>query len=237
MSRGLGGEQVEGRQAVRELLRAGKRRVDELWLAEGRDDAAILAEITDLAREARVRVQTVPRGRLEAAALSEAPQGVLAKAAPVQEVPLSKLCGGRPFLVAVDGVTDPGNLGAILRSAEVAGATGVVLPRHRAVHITPTVAKAAAGAIEYLPMCLVGGLPTALRRLEELGVWVVGLDADAERPLQDLPVHDEAVCLVFGAEGRGLSRLVRERCGALASIPLAGQLNSLNVGAAAAVAC
>jgi len=237
MSRGLGGEQVEGRQAVRELLRAGKRRVDELWLAEGRDDAAILAEITDLAREARVRVQTVPRGRLEAAALSEAPQGVLAKAAPVQEVPLSKLCGGRPFLVAVDGVTDPGNLGAILRSAEVAGATGVVLPRHRAVHITPTVAKAAAGAIEYLPIAVVAGMPAALADLVERGVWVVGLDAEGTTSVDDLPVADQPVALVLGAEGKGLGRLVRQRCDVLAAIPQHGTIESLSVAGAAAVAC
>src|ERR1700741_2495403 len=175
MSRGLGGNQVEGRQAVRELLRAGKRRVDEVWLADGMDTSAILAEITDLAREARVPVRTVPRARLDATALSEAPQGVLAKAAPLPETPLAKLCSVAgapparrpPFLIALDGVTDPGNLGAILRSAEVAGATGVVLPRHRAVHVTPTVAKAAAGAIEYLPMAVVGGLPAAVARLRD----------------------------------------------------------------------
>jgi 23S rRNA (guanosine2251-2'-O)-methyltransferase len=237
MSRGLGGQQVEGRQAVRELLRAGRRKVHEVWLAEGMDESAILAEIEDLAREDRVPLRMVPRGRLEAAAQSEAPQGVLAKAAQVQEVELAKLCKGRPFLIALDGVTDPGNLGAILRSAEVAGATGVVLPRHRSVHITATVAKAAAGAIEYLPIAVVGGLPAALAELSAAGVWVVGLDADGTTPIDDLSVADQPVALVLGAEGRGLGRLTRQRCEVLAAIPRHGQIESLSVSGAAAVAC
>jgi 23S rRNA (guanosine2251-2'-O)-methyltransferase len=235
--RGLGGDQVEGRQAVRELLRAGKRRVQEVWLADAMDEAAILAEIVDLAREARVPVRTVPRGRLDAAAQSDAPQGVLAKATPIKEVELAALCTDRPFLVVLDGVTDPGNLGAILRSAEVAGATGVVLPRHRAVHITPTVAKAAAGAIEYLAIAVVPGLPAALADLRERAVWVVGLDAGGTTPVDQLAVADDAVALVLGAEGRGLGRLVSQRCDVLATIPQHGHIESLSVASAAAVAC
>ena len=237
MSRGLGGNQVEGRQAVRELLRAGKRRVDEVWLADGMDTSAILAEISDLALEAKVPLRTVTRARLDGAAQSEAPQGVLARAAPLKETPLAKLCEGRPFLVAIDGVTDPGNLGAILRSAEVAGATGVVLPRHRAVHVTPTVAKAAAGAVEYLAMAVVAGLPAALGELSDKGVWVVGLDAEGPTAIDDLTVADQPVALVLGAEGRGLSRLARQRCEVLASIPQHGHVESLSVASAAAVAC
>ena len=137
----------------------------------------------------------------------------------------------------VDGVTDPGNLGALLRSAECAGVTGVVLPRHRAVHVTPTVTKAAAGAVEYLPMALVGGLPTAIRQLQQAGIWVVGLDAAGDQPLFDLRLAADPVALVLGAEGEGLSRLVRERCDAVANIPLKGRIDSLNVAAAGALAC
>ena len=139
-----------------------------------------------------------------------------------------------PFLVALDGVTDPGNLGALLRSAECAGVTGVVLPRHRATHVTPTVTKAAAGAIEHLPMAVVGGLPSALLQLRDQGVPVLGLDGAGDRSLfdLDLPV-DGPICLVLGAEGRGLSRLVRQRCDELVAIPLLGHLASLNVAAAA----
>ena len=139
--------------------------------------------------------------------------------------------------MAVDGVTDPGNLGALLRSAECAGATGIVLPRHRAVHITPTVTKTAAGAVEHLAFAVVGGLPTALQDLRRQGVWVVGLDGEGDTPLWRLPAADGPIALVLGAEGAGLSRLVRQRCDAIASIPLRGTLSSLNVAAAAAVAC
>lgn len=237
MTRGVGGEQIEGRQAVRALLRAGRRRVQEVWLAQGIDESAIVAEIEDLAREARVPVRSVPRGRIDSAARSEAPQGVLARAVALPEVALEKLVKPGAFLVALDGVTDPGNLGAVLRSAEVAGATGVVLPRHRAAHITPTVAKAAAGAIEYLPIAVVAGLAGALAELAGKGVWSVGLDAEATTAIDDVAVTEEPVALVFGAEGRGLSRLVRQRCDVLAAIPQRGQVESLSVASAAAVAC
>jgi 23S rRNA (guanosine2251-2'-O)-methyltransferase len=235
--RNLGGEQVEGRQAVRALLRAGRRRVKELWIAQGIDESAIVAEIEDLAREARVPTKSVPRGRLDAAARTDAPQGVLAHAAPLPEANFDALTKGTPFLVVLDGVTDPGNLGAILRSAEVAGATGAVLPRHRAVHVTPTVAKAAAGAIEYLPIAVVPGLPAALADLVDKRVWTVGLDAEGDQSVDDLTVADDSVALVLGAEGRGLSRLVRQRCDVLASIQQHGRTESLSVASAAAVAC
>lgn len=239
--RGLGGEQVEGRQAVRELLVAGRRRVREVLVASDVDDMGPLHDIAELALAEGVPVREVTRRRLAAEARTEAPQGVIARAAPLVDVDLDDLAapqaGRPPFLLAVDGVTDPGNLGALLRSAECAGVTGVVLPRHRTVHVTPTVTKAAAGAVEHLPMALVGGLPSAIRRLRELGVWVLGLDAAGERPLFDLPLRDEPVCLVLGSEGAGLSRLVRQRCDLVVRIPLLGNLASLNVAAAGALAC
>lgn len=240
---GLGGEQVEGRQAVRELLLAGRRKVREVWLLAEQDPSDILEDIIELAEAERVPVRQVSRGKFFAEARCEAPQGVLAKAAPLPESLLDELARTRagsppPFLVCVDGVTDPGNLGALLRSAECAGATGIVLPRHRAVHVTPTVTKTAAGAVEHLPFAIVGGLPTALHDLRRAGVWIVGLDGDGTTPLWDLPAAaDGPLALVLGAEGTGLSRLVRQRCDAIASIPLNGSLSSLNVAAAAAVAC
>lgn len=242
--RGVGGEQVEGRQAVRELLLAGRRRTREVLVApgeSGRLDAA-LADIVELARDLRVPVREVSRARLAAAARTDAPQGVVALADPLPEADLDDLATARgpageaPFLVALDGVTDPGNLGAVLRSAECAGATGVVLPRHRAAHVTPTAAKAAAGAVEHLPIAVVPGLPAALERLKAAGLWVVGLDAGGDTPLAGLPVAADPVVLVLGAEGTGLSRLVRQRCDLLAAIPLRGRLASLNVAAAAAIA-
>jgi 23S rRNA (guanosine2251-2'-O)-methyltransferase len=235
---------------VRELLLANKRRVKDVWLVEDVEPAPILDDILELAAEARVNVRRVSRTQLDHNARSDAPQGILAHAAPIPEVDLDRLAqpgpsgrgsgerdGRVPFLIAVDGITDPGNLGALLRTAECAGATGVVLPRHRAAHVTPTVAKSAAGAVEHLPMALVSGMPSALSRLKELGVWTVGLDGAGDTQLFDLQVATEPLALVLGAEGKGLSRLVRDRCDVLAAIPLRGALASLNVSAAAAVAC
>lgn len=239
--RGLGGTQVEGRQAVRELLLAGTRKTYEIFLNADMDRSDIVGDIVDLAGELRVPVTEVSRNRLDSLSHTEAPQGVVARAAEVPQSTLDELCrtrdGRPPFLLAVDGVTDPGNLGALLRIAECAGVTGVVLPRHRAVHVTPTVTKAAAGAVEYLPMALVGGLPTAIANMSGAGVWVVGLDAAGETSIHDLRFTGDAVCLVLGAEGKGLSRLAGQRCDLLASIPLHGRLASLNVASAGAVAC
>ncbi|MEY4340408.1 MAG: hypothetical protein RLZ14_2258, partial [Actinomycetota bacterium] len=237
----LGGEQVEGRQAVRELLIAGSRKVHEVWVSGELVETEIIGDIVEIARSMRIQVTEVARKRLEAQARSEAPQGVIAFAAPLQEVELGTLLKRRgnqaPFLVAVDGVTDPGNLGALLRCCDGAGVHGVVLPRHRAVHITPTAAKSAAGAVEHVPMALVGGLPAALGRMREAGIWVVGLADEADRSLFELgDLASDAICLVLGAEGPGLSRLTRERCDLIVSIPMRGRLSSLNVSAAAALA-
>ncbi len=227
---------------MRELLLANRRDTREIWLAADLDPAPVLAEIRELAGEARVVVKEVGRAKLEAAARTDAPQGVVAFARPLPEADLADLVARRsgrpdPFLVCSDGITDPGNLGALLRSAECAGVTGVVLPRHRAVHVTPTVAKAAAGAVEHLPIALVGGMAAAVAKLRDNGIWVVGLDERADRPLWDLESGDVPVGLVLGAEGPGLSRLVRDRCDELVSIPMRGRVASLNVGAAAGLAC
>lgn len=231
---------------MRELLLAGRRKVYEILLSAEVDRSDIVGDIVDLAAELRVPVTEISRTKLDAASRTDAPQGVIARAGELPDSTLEDLCapaaedGGAavpPFLLAVDGVTDPGNLGALLRIAECAGVTGVVLPKHRAVHVTPTVTKAAAGAIEYLPMALVGGLPTAIESMKAAGVWVVGLDAGGDTPVHDLTVAGDGVCLVLGAEGKGLSRLVRQRCDLIASIPLHGRLASLNVASAGAVAC
>ncbi len=227
---------------MRELLVAGRRRVREVLFAAELDDADILDDIRELCVARRVPLRELSRTRFDASTATQSAQGVMARAQELPEHSLDDLVrtrrnGPRPFLIALDGVTDPGNLGALLRSAEGSGVTGVVVPRHRAVHVTPAVTKSAAGAVEYVRIALVGGLPTAISQLNEAGVWTIGLDGAADTSLYSLPLGDQPVCLVFGAEGKGLSRLVRERCSQLAAIPLGGQLNSLNVSAAAAVAC
>ncbi len=238
--RGLGGDHIEGRQAVRELLRAGNRKIHEILLAEDAHESAVLAEIADLAAERRVPLRETSRRKLRDKALTDSPQGVIALASEIRPVPLEDLArphrGSPPLLIAADSVTDPGNLGAILRTAEVAGATGVVLGRHRSASLTPAAVKAAAGAIEHLRLAQVGGLPGALKQLRDLGLWVIGLDGDASDGLEDLRVADEPVVVVVGAEGRGLSTLVERRCDQVISIPVYGRIESLNVAAATAVA-
>lgn len=239
--RGLGGDQVEGLRAVRELLAAGRRRVRDIWMSDIADrENPQVVEILDLARESRVLVREVSRARLDNEAGSRAPQGVLAHAAPLKEFDLDDLVrprrGVNPFLMALEGVTDPRNLGAILRIADGAGVTGVVLPRHRAVHVTPSATKAAAGAIEYVPMSLVPGIPNALQALAKTGVWTIGLDGDAGQSIFELDLASEPVALVLGSEGAGLSRLARQRCDVVVGIPQLGSLPSLNVASAASVA-
>lgn len=240
-TKGLGGDQVEGRHAVRELLLADRRKVREVVMAGDLDPAPILDEIIDLADEAKVAIRTMSRSKFEATARTDAPQGVMAHAAPLRSYELEDLVQSRgqtpPFLLVLDGVTDPQNLGSILRVAECAGVTGVILPRHRAARITPSVTKAAVGAIEHLRLCQVAGIPAALSRLVELQVWTVALDMVADTSVFDLRVATDPVALVLGAEGAGVSRLARERCDVVARIPLEGALGSLNVSTAAAVAC
>jgi 23S rRNA (guanosine2251-2'-O)-methyltransferase len=203
---------------------ADRRPVVDVWLSAELEGDAGVEDIVEIARSRRVPVTYVGRARLDREALREADLGELLRA-------------DAPFLVAVDGVTDPGNLGAIIRSCDGAGVTGVLLPRHRAVHVTPTVAKASAGAIEHVPLALVPGLPNTLQQLTDHGVWIVGLDDAADRPMTDLDrLATEPICLVLGAEGAGLSRLVRQRCDSIVGIPMLGGVASLNVSAAAALA-
>lgn len=237
----LGGEQVEGRQAIREMLIAQRRKVREIWIANDIDAADVIDDIRELAADSRVQVLDVARKKIEQTARSEAPQGVIAFAAPLPEADFDELlvprAGVNPFLVALDGVTDPGNLGALLRCCDGAGVTGVILPKHRSVHITPTAAKAAAGAIEHLDIAVVPGLPNAMERMKKARVWTIGLDDDADRSLFDIgDLAREGVCVILGAEGKGVSRLVRERCDLVVSIPMKGQLSSLNVSVAGALA-
>jgi 23S rRNA (guanosine2251-2'-O)-methyltransferase len=232
---GVGGEQVEGRRAVHELLRAGRRTVRTVYVSSSAAQDPAVATIAELAAAS---VQVVSPERLEKLARTDAPQGVVALASPLRPADLDELyAADDAFLVALDGVTDPRNLGAVMRSAETAGATGIIVGRHRAAHVTPAVTKAAAGAIEHLPVALVGGIPNALERAQRAGVWTVGLDEHGDTPLSDLGVADQRVVLVLGAEGRGLGRLTRARCDVLVRIPMYGSVPSLNVGAAATLAC
>jgi 23S rRNA (guanosine2251-2'-O)-methyltransferase len=234
---GVGGDQVEGRRAVLELLSARRRPVRAVYVAEGQDPSQTLDAIEALAQKRRIPVHAVSRARLDKMATTEGHQGVLAHAAPLDTVGLEELEGDpRAFLLVCDGVTDPRNLGAMLRSADGAGVTGVVLARHRAARITPTAAKAAAGAIEYLRFCDVGGIPSAIDELNRAGLLTVGLAGEVHDSLYDLDFSSTPVALVVGNEEKGLSQLTRKRCGAVVSIPQIGHVSSLNAGVALSVA-
>jgi 23S rRNA (guanosine2251-2'-O)-methyltransferase len=219
---------------------AEKRKIYDIFISADLEGDAGVADIVEIARAQRVMVTYIARVKLDREARSESPQGVLATAAELDEADLGELLrtknGVKPFLVAVDGVTDPGNLGAIIRNCDGAGVTGVLLPKHRAVHVTPTVAKASAGAIEHVPIALIPGLPATLANMKDHGIWIVGLDDSADRDLFELAaLANEPICLVLGAEGGGLSKLVRQRCDTIVSIPMMGRISSLNVSAAAAL--
>lgn len=234
---GPGGDRVEGRHAVRELLLADVRKVREIVMQTGQDTADILEDIEMLATDRRVPIREVGRGTFDSLAQTESAQGVFAEADSLPTVEIEELIERpNPFLVMVDGVTDPHNLGAIFRSADAAGATGLVLPKHRSARISPTVAKTAVGAIEHVPVASVAGVPAAIQTLQKHNVWVIGLDEAADRSIFEFDIADQPLCLVLGAEGPGLSRLTRERCDQLVSIPMQGAVASLNVSTAATVA-
>lgn len=234
-------EQVEGRRPVVELLRTD-RPVEAVLVAAGSREAGAVAEIRRLAEGRGVEVREVPRRRIEELARTRSPQGVIAlvPAFPYAELdePLARARDhGEPLLlVALDGITDPQNLGAIARSAEAAGAHGLLLPQRRSAHVTAAAEKASAGALAHLPVVLADNLGRTLGRLQDQGVWVVALDGDAETAVWDLPVATEPLCLVVGAEGKGVSRLIRERADLRGRIPMVGRVGSLNASAAAAVA-
>jgi len=239
---GLGGAQVEGHHAVHELLAAGRRRVRRVWVAQGHEFGPPVADIARLARERDIPVYSRTLAALARVALTEAPQGVIAWADEVAPSELGDLVAPvgatlAPFLLVLDGVTDPGNFGSVLRSAACAGVTGVVIGRHRSSPLTPAAVKAAAGALEHVPIAVVAGVPAALLEASRAGLWVVGLEPAALESLWEVNVLDAPLALVLGSEGRGLSRLARERCDLLVRIPQSGALESLNVAAAAAVAC
>ena len=230
---------VEGRHAVREAILAGTRKVREVNMSEGLESGTVLEDITNLSKELRIPLRMHAKSKFKSMTTVESAQGVQAICDPLPDLEIEDLVEEteNPFILVLDGITDPGNLGSIIRSGECAGATGILLPRHRSVRITPTVSKTAQGAIEHIPIATTGGIPKALTRLKELGVWTVGMDMAADEDIYDLRVVHDPLALVLGSEGRGLGRLTRERCDLIVKIPLSGITESLNVGAAAAIGC
>jgi 23S rRNA (guanosine2251-2'-O)-methyltransferase len=223
-------EHVYGRNAVREALR-GPRGVLELWATE----RALTAEPW-LRESDGVRVNVKPERVLTDAVGTRDHQGVVARCAPYRYADAYELAAtDRPLLVCLDQVTDPHNLGAVCRSAEGAGATGVVLPAHGSARVTPAVCRASAGAVEHLPVAVVPNLARYLNDVKGPRLWVWGAAADGQVGLWDADFGDAGVAFVLGAEGRGLRPLVRRSCDEIVAIPLLGRVDSLNVSVAAAL--
>lgn len=231
-------ETIVGRNPVLEAMRAG-RRVYRLILASGIRGHAV-QQLIALAQERNIDIQYQPKHLLDALAKGDNHQGVIAEVEPIGYVDLFTLLdqiesrGEAPFLVILDEISDPHNLGAIIRSADAAGAHGVIIPERRSAGVTATVAKTSAGAVEYVPVCQVKNLVWAIEELKKRGIWVVGADMEGER------LHTQAsltgpLAIVIGSEGKGLRRLVQEKCDFLVRLPMYGKVNSLNASVAAGI--
>ena len=229
---------IEGRNAVIEALRAGTS-IDKIYLARGETDKT-LGHIASTAREKGVVVVEADRRKLDFMSATKAHQGVIALAAvreyaTVEDIlRIAREKDEAPLLVVCDEISDPHNLGAIIRTAECAGAHGVVIPKRRSAGLTSIVGKTSAGAVSYLPVARVANLNAALRELQKEGLWVFGAAADGATPLYEADFKGPAA-IVIGSEGSGMGRLVRESCDFLVSIPLKGHIQSLNASNAAAV--
>ena len=229
---------LEGRNAVLEALRAG-RAIDKVYLAAGSGDGA-LNRIASMSKEAGAVVVSTDRRKLDQMSATGAHQGVIAVAAAhdyasvADMLALAESRGQPPLLILCDEISDPHNLGAIIRTAECAGAHGVIIPKRRNVGLTGTVAKASAGAVEYLPVARVSNLTATIKELQALGVWVFGAAADGEQTLYQSD-FTAPTAFVIGSEGSGMSRLVSQACDVRISIPMSGHIDSLNASVAAAV--
>ena len=228
---------IIGRNAVKELL-SGGRDIDRLYITSGVREGSINLLI-GMAKERGIPIRECERTKLDAMAHGGRHQGIIAVAAEHDYASVDDILayaeerGEKPFIVICDGIEDPHNLGAVIRSAECAGAHGVIIPKRRAVGLTATVAKASAGALSHMRVAKVTNLASVVDELKERGLWIYGADMDGA------PYHKTdlkgAAAIVLGSEGFGISRLVKEKCDFIVSIPLYGQVNSLNVSCAAAV--
>lgn len=230
--------QLEGRNALQEALKAG-RTIDKVFIAAGETDRG-LQRLAAEAKEAGAVVVPVDRRKLDAMSTTRAHQGVIALAAAHEYATLDDILeeaavrGEQPLVVLCDELSDPHNLGAILRSAECAGAHGVVIPKRRSVGLTATVAKSSAGAVEYMKVARVTNLNAAIAELKEKGVWVFGTAAEGSIPMYQADLTGP-VAVVIGNEGDGISPLVRKNCDVMVNIPMKGKISSLNASAAASI--
>lgn len=229
---------IEGRNAVTEALRVGTA-IDKIFLARGETDTT-LGYLAATARRKGVVVVECHRRKLDGMSRTGSHQGVIAVSAVREYATVEEILGraaqrGEPPLIVVcDELSDPHNLGAVIRTAEAAGAHGVIIPKRRSAGLTAVVAKTSAGAVSHLPVARVSNLTAQLKALKKQGLWVFGTAAEGSTPLYEADLTGPTV-VVIGSEGDGMGRLVREQCDVLLSIPMRGQIHSLNASAAAAV--
>ena len=229
---------IEGRNAVTEALRAGTP-IDKLYIAKGETDRTLSA-LAAQAKKVGVVVVECDRRKLDAMSETHSHQGVIALAAAkaystVEEIlSAARDKGEAPLLVVCDEISDPHNLGAIIRTAECAGAHGVIIPKRRSAGLTAVVSKTSAGAVSYMPVARVPNIPALLKDLQKAGVWIFGTAAEGSVSLYEADLKGPAA-IVIGSEGDGMGRLVRENCDFLVSIPMKGRISSLNASAAAAI--
>lgn len=230
--------QLEGRNALTEALKSG-RTIDKVFIASGETDRA-LQRLAAQAKEAGAVVVPVDRRKLDAMSATRAHQGVIALAAAREYFTIDDILqeaadrGEAPLIVICDELSDPHNLGAILRSAECAGAHGIIIPKRRSVGLTAVVAKASAGAVEYMKVARVTNINAAISELKEKGVWIFGTAAEGSIPMYQADLTGPSA-VVIGSEGDGMSRLVRQNCDVTVHIPMKGKITSLNASAAATV--
>ncbi|MBQ9148019.1 MAG: 23S rRNA (guanosine(2251)-2'-O)-methyltransferase RlmB [Oscillospiraceae bacterium] len=230
--------QLEGRNALTEALKSG-RTIDKVFIAEGDTDRS-LQRLAAQAKDAGAVIVPVDRRKLDQMSTTRAHQGVIALAAAHEYYTIDDILeeaasrGQAPLIVICDELSDPHNLGAIMRSAECAGAHGVIIPKRRSVGLTATVAKASAGAVEYMKVARVTNINNAINELKEKGVWVFGTAAEGSVPMYKADLTGPAA-IVIGNEGDGMSQLVRKNCDMLVHIPMAGRITSLNASAAASI--
>lgn len=231
-------EKIYGLHAVEALLRHHPKRVKQIWLAEGRDDPRVQS-LLQLAADSNVRVGQCERREMDAW-VEGVHQGVIAEVSPSQvwgDAMLEELLDrteGAPLLLVLDGVTDPHNLGACLRTADAAGALAVIIPKDKSATLNATVRKVACGAAEVIPLVAVTNLARTLEKLQQRGLWIVGTAGEAEQEIYDQDLSGPIV-MVMGAEGKGMRRLTREHCDFLVRLPMGGSVSSLNVSVATGV--
>ncbi len=234
----MANDKLEGRNPVLEALKSG-REIDKIFVAKGAAEGSI-KKIIAIAKENKIPVQQVDRQKLNEISESDSHQGVIAMVAAHEYSSIEDILekaekkGKDAFILILDEIMDPHNLGSIMRTAEAVGVDGIIIPKRRAVGLTAVVAKTSAGAIEYVPVAKVSNIAQTIDKLKKMGIWVTGADMDGEKEHYNMNLKG-AIALVIGGEGTGMSRLIKEKCDFLVKLPMVGSITSLNASVAAAV--